>query len=291
MRMLVLGSSGFVGSYVSEELNNSGHTVLNGIDEKTGKRVDLTDLAAINSYFIKTIPEVIINCSGVIDATGDFEDNIRFTNNILKASKDTGLTISNVIITGSAGEYGEVENLPVTENTPLKATSPYALSKIREEQNAIEFSETNNIPVTILRVFNPIGIGMRDRFLVPGFLRQIREYKQGKRDHIEVSRLDSPRDYIDARDVACAFRLVAEGRPKHRVYNIGSGKQTTNGEVLDLLIKNVKLSSRPKVIETSDAAEPQLASQADTSRIKGEFGWEPKIRLEQTIKDIADAAG
>lgn len=290
MKIAVFGAEGFLGRALVKELQTSGHDVQRGVDTETGDRIDLLDAVALKAYFQKVTPETIVNCAGVVDASREFENNVRFSENILIAVAAAGLSVRNIIIMGSSAEYGEPAGLPVAEDAQLKGVSPYALSKIKEEQTALAFAEESKVSVIVARVFNPLGIGMKEKFLIPGLLRQIRGFRLGEQDHIEISRLDSRRDYIDVRDVARALKALTEGSPRHKTYNIGSGTATSNAEVLELLLKNLKLSSRPRIIETSETPEPQVASQADISRIRQEFGWEPKVILEQTIKDVIDAS-
>jgi len=100
--------------------------------------------------------------------------------------------------------------------------------------------------------------------------------------------LDSRRDYIDARDFALAIQALVENQPKQDVYNIGSGKSTSNQELIDLLLKYSQLAKRPEIIEAMDRPEPKVAAKADINRIHSELGWSPSIPLEETIKDIVN---
>lgn len=287
MRIFIAGADGFIGSAVAREIESSGHEVLRGRDTNNDI-VDLLDEDAVKKYLQDNYPEVIINCAGVVDPNGDFSDNVRFTRNIIVGASLAGLALKRVIISGSAGEYGIVRALPVSEDTTLLGNSPYALSKIEEEQTALQLAQEHKIPVTIARVFNPIGPGMKGRFLVPNLWGQIQAIEKGRDDHIEISRLDAKRDYISVYDIATAYRCIAEGTPSREVYNIGTGISTSNEELLNLLLENSKLKVRPKIIETLESPEPQIASQADISRISKEFQWQPKHSLKETIRRILE---
>ena len=109
------------------------------------------------------------------------------------------------------------------------------------------------------------------------------------RSQLEISRLDSRRDYLDVRDIASAIKVLVENTTSHHVYNIGSGKSTSNGELLDIILKQSGVVVRPPVFEQNTTPEELMAIQADITRINEEFGWSPQYSLEDTIKDIIDA--
>src|SRR5947199_333717 len=81
----------------------------------------------------------------------------------------------------------------------------------KETAIALEYRDTHNLPVTVARIFNPIGHGMHPRFLIPQLIQQTHEILINKRAAIEVSRLNAKRDYIDVNDVATAIKTLVEG--------------------------------------------------------------------------------
>jgi GDP-4-dehydro-6-deoxy-D-mannose reductase len=291
MKVLVFGSDGFIGRNVCLALEDN-HEVVKAVQyaaDRDGNRVqvDLIDQTSISDALNKVKPEVIVNCAGIVGTGNDTDLNIQFTKNILEQVAQTS-GIKEVIICGSAGEYGLVspENIPVSEGAPLNANSGYGLSKLNEEHFAIDYGEKHNIKVVVLRIFNPIGREMADKFLLMKLMAQVHELKAGKRDSVELTRLDSKRDYISIKDVASAFKAVVDGNPKNSVYNVGSGTSTTNGELLELILKNSKLDNEPQIKETSNEVEPLVAIQADITRISDEFGWRPVHPIGEVIREI-----
>lgn len=295
MRCLVVGAEGFVGRNICKELEkNEDIEVIKGSRKNTQNdehnvHIDLLDQESIGSVIRQYHPETIINCAGIVDASLDTEQNVLFTNNILEQAIQAG-DVRRVIISGSAGAYGQVspENIPVHETAPLNANQGYGYSKVREEQLALEYAKKYNIGVVVMRIFNPIGKDMADKFLVTRLLQQVEEYRNGERESIEVARLDAKRDYVAVEDVAKAFRAVVEGDPKQDVYNVGSGISTTNSELLELILENSKLNERPPIHQTSEVAEPLVAIQADTGRLSDEFGWHPVRKIDETVREIID---
>lgn len=290
MRILVFGADGFIGSNVCDELEKT-HEVTRVVrdaflDAKTAA-ADLLVPNDIRAILEKYRPEVVVNCAGVVGGGADVEQNVQFTKNILEQASAIG-GVKKVMISGSAGEYGRVDpkNIPVSEGAPLKADSGYSLSKLKEEQYALEFGKKNGINVIVFRIFNPIGKDMANKFLLTNLLQQINECKSGKSNQIKLSRLDAKRDYISVKDIAVAYRMVIEGKPKHHVYNVGSGSSIANGELLELIIQSSKLSPRPEIIETSESPEPLVAVQANIKRISDEFGWHPSDNVDNLIGEI-----
>jgi len=287
MRILLFGASGFIGRTVRTNLEID-HEVIPVVRPHSGGQeleVDLLNLEAIEQLLDHTQPEVVINAAGIVDPKADPMLNIEFTKNILSAAANTH--VNRIIIFGSAGEYGRIEanELPVDEETPLRADSGYGLSKKLEEQLALEYRE-RGFPVIVTRIFNPIGVGMAEKFFVSQIKKQIEEYLRGERTTLELSRKDSTRDYIAVDDIALAIRALIEGSPVHGVYNIGSGVAMSNGELLQLMVSSSKIEHSPEIVETSTEPEPLVASQADITRIQQEFHWEPKHSIAAIVEEI-----
>lgn len=294
MKILLLGADGFIGKHVRQALSEE-HEVYaatrNPSTDDHEQRVDLEDKQSIVEALKSIQPEAIINCAGVVENSEKSKLNVLFTTNLLEAVKEASLKPKRIIISGSAAEYGVVDmsNIPVSESAPLNANGGYGESKLKEGLTALELAKKYELPVIIARIFNPIGVGMHPRFLIPKMIEQIREFGTGARTIIEVSRLNSKRDYINVKDIATAIKVLVEGEPKETIYNIGSGKSASNGELIELILNNSKLDARPEIVETSAEEEPLVAIQADITRIRTEFNWEPMYTLEQTVKEIIHA--
>lgn len=294
-KVVVFGAGGFIGSHVAQELAASGHEVVGtrrSGDDSAMPSVDLMDGQAVGQFLEDARPDIIINCAGIVRNDQSAEANVGFSRNILSQVIDKGLQPRRIVVLGSAAEYGVVEpgDVPVNEDTPLQATAPYGRSKVEEVEVAMRYREDQALPVVVGRVFNPIGSAMPERLLVPRMLGQIEEYRQGRRQALEISRLDAERDYLDVRDLARALAVLALGEPRRAVYNLGSGVATSSGRLLELLVQYSQLSQPPQIIETAPEPEPLYAPQADISRLRAEFGWQAAHDLNTTIKEIVDAA-
>ncbi|NBX97784.1 NAD(P)-dependent oxidoreductase [bacterium] len=289
MKIAVFGSSGFVGREVVKLLRSeTEHTIIEAIDSLSKSKINLLDINAIDAFLSEHKPDIIVNCAGVVDNSDIAKNNPVFTTNLIHAVVNSGLAVKRIIISGSAAEYGEVmlSDLPVDEDTPTNPQAIYGKSKLEETTKALELAKKHGLNITILRIFNPIGKNMHPKFLVSRLIDQVNEIKSGKRDVIEVNRLDAKRDYVDVRDIANAFKVIVENAPSYEVYNVGSGKAMSNAELLNEVIINSGLKVEPTIREMADKPEPVVAERADISRIVSEFGWSPKYTLSETVKGI-----
>ncbi len=291
MRVLIIGSNGFVGKYIVDQLNVKHDIIKSNNNQQDPLYIDLLDSDTAYDALAKIQPEVIVDCAGIVENSEKAKQNPIMLSNLLEAVVKAKLNPKLIIYLGSAAEYGEVgiQNKAISEDAPLKTDSIYGLSKIEENKIANKFRSEYQLKIVEARIFNPIGVGMNHRQLIPSLVNQIREIKENNRERIEINRLDSLRDYISIRDVAYAIELIIEGSPSYNVYNIGTGKSTSNEELLELIIKNANLINKPNIIEKSINKEPVFASKADISRLREDFKWEPSVSLDQTIKEIVGA--
>lgn len=299
MNILVIGADGFIGRHVYDGLKNV-HEVVAGINPSnvsdvydSPARVDLMDKEAVADLLTRVKPEVVINCAGIVDPNAAPEDNTKLTKNVLEAVGECGDVPRRVVLMGSAASYGFLrssDDIPVSEVTPLRAEYGYALSKRLEEEYVTEYAKEASFEIVVARLFNPIGKGMKSRFLIPSLIRQLDGAQSNEQVVLEISRLDSERDYIDVQDVALAIKGLAEAVSlRHLVYNVGSGRATSNEELISTVVDAVGCQRELVVVkETMPEPERLVASRADIGRITQDTGWTPTITLDETIKEIVD---
>jgi nucleoside-diphosphate-sugar epimerase len=292
MKVLVIGADGFVGRNVLKAVQEDPNLEVVSASRKsnTDYTIDLLNQESVHTVLNEVNPDVIVNCAGVVLNNEDSYKNGVFCKNIFESIIAAGKPYPRVIITGSAAEYGVVEdvNNSVHEDTPLNATSDYGKSKTEEVLLAQKYAKEYGIDVIVARIFNPIGPGMGEKFLLSSLRRQLEAFQRGEVSDINLSRLDSRRDYVDIRDIASAMHtfIVSTRKDHHVVQNVGSGKLTTNGELIDALLDKVEHTEKPTIIETRDTPEPTYAAKADIRRIEAEFGWKPQYDLSTTMEDI-----
>ncbi|WP_172411692.1 NAD-dependent epimerase/dehydratase family protein [Arthrobacter globiformis] len=293
MKTLVIGADGFIGRSFCRVLGPE-HEVVVGArtvvkDRGRCQYIDLLQPSSIAAALANVQPDVIVNCAGVMTTPGS-ASNTAMTGNLLQEVLESGLDVHSVVICGSASAYGSVEPdaLPVPESHQLRATSLYGRDKVREECLGRLYRYSFGIPVVTARIFNPIGPGMQKRQLLPAICRQLQQWKAGRREHLEVTRLDAARDYHSAVDAARGLAALAYGRPREFAYNIGSGKQTSNAALLQRVFTLAGLDCAPPVRQSCSTPELPLASQADTHTINSEFGWTTAVPLDHSILEVLD---
>jgi GDP-4-dehydro-6-deoxy-D-mannose reductase len=295
MKVFIIGANGFMGRHLVEYFEKAKYQVFRVSRRPTDGTneifVDLLDPKTIHKALKRTKPDFIINCGGIIGSREEVKQNPTMTLNLLNEITLSGIKLRRIIILGSAAEYGAVPtgSIPVKETTALKPTSLYGESKKEEVEKAIEYAENHNLPLVVARIFNPIGTGMNPNQLIPGIINQAKKLDDLGSGSITISRLDSLRDYININDVARAIERLCKDNPKYTIYNIGSGKSTSNEEIVLATLSFMGITKKPSIVETSSEKEHHVASKADITRIKNEFGWAPHFTVKDTIKGIINA--
>ncbi|MBI2080707.1 MAG: GDP-mannose 4,6-dehydratase, partial [candidate division NC10 bacterium] len=197
-----------------------------------------------------------------------------------------------VLVIGSAEAYGEVEedDLPLTEDRPLRPLTPYGLSKAAAEKVALFYARSRGLPVLVARAFNHTGPGQEPTFVCSDFARQIARIEAGLTGAVlRVGDLTARRDFSDVRDVVRAYDLLLEKGTPGETYNVCSGRAWSIGEILEILRG---LAGTPIAVE----ADPTRGRSEDVPVLVGSFakleaatGWRPAIPLPRTLKDLLDS--
>ena len=203
MRALVTGAHGFVGPHLVEHLEGSGDEV-RALDRHGPDPVDITDLAAVRDHFAEARPEVVYHLAGWADVgrswdhpVETFRANAEGTLHVLLAAAAAGA--SRVLIIGSADLYGIVqqEELPLTELSPLRPTSPYAASKAAAESLAVQAHLGHGLETVRVRPFNHLGPGQSEHFVAPALAARIARAEQAGGGEVPVGNLSARRDFTD----------------------------------------------------------------------------------------------
>jgi GDP-4-dehydro-6-deoxy-D-mannose reductase len=210
--------------------------------------------------------------------------------NVLDAARRLGLRPAALVV-GSADEYGPAspEEQPLRESAPLRPASPYAVSKVAQAALALLYGPAGGMRVVVTRTFPHTGPGRGEAFAESSFARQIAEIEAGRRPAVvEVGNLDAVRDFADVRDVVRAYDLLIENGEPGEVYNVCTGRGRRIGELLDALVA----LSTVRVDVRVDAARLRAADVSvlvgDPSKLRSATGWQPRIPLEQTLRDLLE---
>jgi GDP-4-dehydro-6-deoxy-D-mannose reductase len=293
VRALVTGVSGFVGRHLVEHLNAMGDDV-EGCDRADGS-VEIGDLASVKNVVNRVRPEVVYHLAGWSDVGGSwaapvevFRANAEGTLNVLLACAEAG--VERVLAVSSADVYGIVreDDLPITEDAPLRPVTPYAASKVAADYLALQAWLGGGLPVLRARAFNHLGPGQIPRFVAPALAERIARNELDGGAVVPVGNLSARRDFTDVRDVVRAYRLLVERGEPGEAYNICSGSAVSVQQLAEALLtmarRPMELKPDPELERPVDV--PVLLG--DHSRLSAATGWAPTIPLEQTLTDLLD---
>ena len=218
------------------------------------------------------------------------EVNLVGSVNLFEATKQAGCDPV-IQIACSSEEYGLVdrEQLPITEETPLRPLSPYAVSKVAMDYLGYQYFKSYGMRIIRTRAFNHEGPRRGEAFVTSNFAKQVAEIEAGIRPPIiYVGNLSAERDYTDVRDIVRAYWAAVKYAEPGEVYNICSGKAYRISSLLDMLISmssiKVTVEIDPNRLRPSDV--PVLLG--DCSKFRKATGWEPEIPFEKTMADLLD---
>jgi nucleoside-diphosphate-sugar epimerase len=180
----------------------------------------------------------------------------------------------------SAYVYGHPETLPIKENSRIRPSNPYALSKRLAEEACEFYAYTHRLAITALRPFNVYGAGQDDKFLIPSIIRQALHEEK-----IIVQDLVPKRDYVFLEDLLIAL-VATLGRPQgYHVYNVGSGYSLSVGDVVDIIQKVAK-TSKHVISEKNVRANELMDVVADITKARDELDWQPQHTFREGIESI-----
>ena len=298
--VLVTGASGFAGSHLVEHLAGS-HDVV-GWARSTPpadvaslarwQRVDLLDQDAVNAAIRELAPRSIFHCAGLPHVAESWRDtaaplavNVLGTHRLIDAVRLAAVRCR-ILLSGSAHVYAPSMR-PITETDPLGPASPYALSKLAQEQLVLRAAAEDGIDVVVTRSFNHTGPRQKPSFVAPSIARQIALIERGRLEAvIRVGNLDAERDLLDVRDAVRAYVRLMESGASQAVYNVASGVGRPVRAILDALLSRARVPIRvetdPQKIRTNDI--PVLVG--DARRLREATGWQPRISFDQMIEDL-----
>ena len=301
MKALITGVSGFVGPYLVRHLVKSGFEVF-GVD-RSGKRVDgciveqcdVTDSAAVSSLVGRVRPDFIFHLAGQSSVERSWKEplltrdvHVNGTRNLLDAVVAAKIK-PRILIVSSAEVYGVPNKIPISESHPVHPVTPYGESRVEQEQMALDYFKGRGLHIIISRSFNQTGPGQPSTFVCSDFGRQVAEAEKGIKKEIVVGNLDIRRDFTDVRDAVAAYLLALEKGKPGEIYNICSGNSYSIKSILDTLVsfsaaKSIKIVKAASKKRKHDI--PELVG--NNSKFRETTGWQPRIPIERTLKEILE---
>jgi dTDP-glucose 4,6-dehydratase len=297
-RVLVTGADGFIGSHLVETLVRSGNDVRAFVlynsfgswgwldqcapDVRGEFEVftgDIRDPNGVRSSMKGS--DIVLHLAALIGIPYSYhspdtyvDTNVKGTLNVVQAAREFGL--SRVVHTSTSEVYGTAQSLPMTEEHPLRAQSPYAATKVAADQVAMSFHFSFGTPVTVLRPFNTYGPRQSARAVIPTIITQL---VAGNR-RVKLGATNPTRDFTFVSDTVAGF-LAAMGceAAVGEVINLGTGDEIS---IRDTVRAIAEVMGTELDIETDEQrlrpAESEVGRlQSSNSKAKNLLGWQPAL--------------
>jgi dTDP-glucose 4,6-dehydratase len=306
---VVTGAGGFIGSHLVERLVSEGARVramlrytsrgqrgaLDLLPEGVLDSVDITlgdvrDFDAVRE--ICRGADAMFHLAALIGIPYSYEHpqevidtNIVGTSNVLLAARELG-SLERIVLTSTSEVYGSALRVPMDEQHPLQAQSPYSATKIAGDALGVSFQRSFGLPVSIARPFNAYGPRQSARAVIPTILSQAIAGMT-----LRLGTLDTTRDFTYVADTAAGFLALAQSDAAiGEVVNLGSGSEVSIREIVRLAGEIV---GRELAVEGDEQRLRPAASEvsrlhSDSSKAAKLAGWRAQVPLDEGLRLTAD---
>jgi GDP-4-dehydro-6-deoxy-D-mannose reductase len=310
-RVLITGTTGFVGSHLADFIVARGDVELFGIrrirsrmehvkhldGRITWVECEMRDGSSVQAMVREVRPDWIFHLAAQSFVPSSwnapqecFTTNVIGQLHLFQAVLEVAIDPM-ILVAGSSEEYGLVlqDELPIRETNPLRPLSPYAVSKVSQDLLGFQYFKSYGLKVVRTRAFNHTGPRRGEMFVTSNFSKQIAEIEAGLQPpSIRVGNLEAVRDFTDVRDIVQAYWLALERGQPGEAYNLCSGEGYSIHEVLKILKRHS--ASRIATIEDPARLRPSDVPVllGDNTKFRRATGWEPQIPLEDTLAELLD---
>jgi UDP-glucose 4-epimerase len=300
-RILVTGGAGFIGSHITDSYLEKGHHVAVIDNLSTGNRknvntrakfynVDIRDLKKVRAVLAREKPDIINHHAALASVTlstrdplSTFAVNVMGTMTVMAEGAEAGVRKFIFASTGGA-MYHEAKKIPAPEETP-SPLSPYGFSKYMAEEAVRFLAREKNIRFTILRYANVYGARQNPHGEAGVFAIFSSIMKQGRRPVI-FGNGEKTRDYVYVRDIVDA-NMKALQKGDGITMNIGTGRETSDRQVFDMLAKILKFEKAPRFMPPRPGEV--IRSALDANLAKKILGWEPRFTVDRGVRDMLNS--
>jgi len=304
---IITGITGQDGAYLSQLLLDKSYRVIGLIrpdteenyfgfkylgikDEIFFQECDLLNLKNIIAIFEKFKPSEVYNLAAQSSVGLSFEKPLETINfnilsvvNLLEAIKKADKSIR--FYQASSGDmFGNIETLPVTENSVIHPTSPYAISKVTGHWTTINYRESYGLFACCGILFNHESYLRAPNFFVKKVIRTAIEIKNGTQDELRVGDIDLRRDFGFAPDyVRAMWMMLQQDTPKDFI--ICSGKSISLREIIEYVFDKLEIDKEKIVIDESFFRPNDIKNiYGDNKKARMELGWE----YDRTFFEVLD---
>lgn len=297
MRILVLGSTGYLGAHVAARLRALPGALVLGAGRSPGAdhEVDLATVRAeeLAGTLALAAPDAVVNCAGATggDAVTLAEVNARGPA-VLCAALREAAPGARLVHLGSAAEYGPgVAGSPATESGPTCPVGPYGATKLA----GTAVVTASGLDAVVLRVGNPVGPGAPPAGLPGRLAGLLREAGRDPDAVLRLGDLSAHRDFVDVRDVARAAELaVTAPGPLPRILNIGAGRAVPVRELVLGLASQAGF--RGRVEESTGGGRSVRSGEVSwqcsaIAAAEQALGWRPAHTLDEALAALWEGDG
>lgn len=301
-KVIILGINSFTGKHFQKFIRKNKLTdnnIFYCVDKKIERHSDYSysklNYVESDSSIYSNLKKIIINYKAdyIINLIGSFsskkyEDmlhlNAGISKNIFDIVIEKKIPVKNILLIGSAAEYGRPKKLPLSETSELEPLSLYGLTKMIQTNYALFYRRNYNINVTIARMFNIIGPDLSPALSIGSFANQIKNAGNG--DTISVGNLRTRRDFLPIEDAISAYWKILTRGKVGEIYNICSGRSYAIDKILKLMIKSAHKKLRVTVNEKffKDNDIPDIYG--NNNKLKKHTGWKKKNTIQETINSL-----
>lgn len=303
-KIMIIGGAGFIGSHLADLCQEKGYETFIYDNFSTGKeshlrkipnsniiKGDILDSQNLCNVMDKINPECVFHLAAIHhiptcekEPLKSLRVNVEGTMSVLSSSSK----VKKIIFTSTGALYDPAYHKALKEDSPLKTSDIYSISKMACENLLEYWAKKNGVPVIAARLFNTVGRRETNRHLIPDVLDQLIE---GKRE-IRLGNLTPLRDYIHVEDVADALiaLLNLQIAKEYEVFNVGTGIEYS---VLDLVnLFSQVIGEQIKAVSVSELQRKidRPTQRADATKLRTLTNWEPKRTLQQALKEVWEEA-
>lgn len=304
-KILVTGADGFIGSHLVEHLVEQGYQVkafcyynsfnswgwIDSFDKKLLDKIeiftgDIRDPNGVREAMKDC--QIVFHLAALIAIPFSYhspdsyvDTNVKGTLNVLQAAKD--FEIERVLVTSTSEVYGTAQYVPIDENHPKQAQSPYSATKIGADAIADSFFRSFNLPITIVRPFNTFGPRQSARAFIPTIITQLLNGKS----EIKLGDVTPTRDLLFVTDTVKGFVAIANCKELigHEV-NIATNSEISIKDVAELIIKEINPNA--KIILDNERIRPENSEVfrlfGDNTKLKTHTNWEIENDFQTNVK-------
>lgn len=291
MNILITGGAGFIASHIVDKYISLDHKVI-VIDHNLKNKsylnqkaqyieADINDAKIENIFKTNQIDVINHHAAQIsVESAEKFPEenaktNIFGTLHLLEMARK--YKVKKFIFSSSAAVYGNVKQLPVTENTPTNPDSQYGLSKLCAEKYVLLYNQLYNLDITVFRYANAYGHRQKGG-AIPIFTRNILQNKPlTLRGNGETTR-----DFVFVEDIAEINALVLTKKTKSKIFNVSTNTEISINKFIAFLSAMTKM--QPQIIKTPLIAGEIINSRLDNSLLFKELQWKPKTSFQEGLQ-------